>query len=232
MKKRLFLLPLLAGFALSGCSIEDLMFWKKSGGNEQQQKEDSKKEDDTPSVVPSGEGETAKDCAPPRPTAPGEVIVEMSAYDLSDLANKGYSACAGDHDFDGFTMNLNGGVQVNKDVGNFKKNTLHVFQFAKTGHDKFPAGELTVKDVQPSKVIVQAFVKSTFKWGSNQLGTVKFGEETITVPGESTKSSTEYSADYAIHTVTLDVGANSAGDFSILNSNTFAIYIAFIGFYA
>lgn len=29
MKKRLLILPLLAGFALSSCSIQDLMFWKK-----------------------------------------------------------------------------------------------------------------------------------------------------------------------------------------------------------
>lgn len=31
MKKRLFLLPLAAGLVMSGCSIEDLMFWKKKG---------------------------------------------------------------------------------------------------------------------------------------------------------------------------------------------------------
>ena len=31
MKKRLLILPLLAGFALSSCSFEDLMFWKKKG---------------------------------------------------------------------------------------------------------------------------------------------------------------------------------------------------------
>lgn len=30
MKKHLFLLPLVGGLLLSGCSIEDLMFWKKS----------------------------------------------------------------------------------------------------------------------------------------------------------------------------------------------------------
>ena len=41
MKKRLLLLPLIAGFALSGCSFEDLMFWKKKG-------EDTPKKDELP----------------------------------------------------------------------------------------------------------------------------------------------------------------------------------------
>ena len=46
MKKRLLLLPLLAGFALSSCSFEDLMFWKKKAEQETEQKEDEKKEDE------------------------------------------------------------------------------------------------------------------------------------------------------------------------------------------
>ena len=45
MKKRLLILPVIAGLALSGCSFEDLMFWKKK---EEQQQETPQ---ETPSVV-------------------------------------------------------------------------------------------------------------------------------------------------------------------------------------
>ena len=42
MKKRLLILPILAGFVLSSCSFEDLMFWKKKTEQETEQKEDEK----------------------------------------------------------------------------------------------------------------------------------------------------------------------------------------------
>ena len=35
----------LGALTLSGCSVEDLMFWKKFGNNEQQQNEDQKQDD-------------------------------------------------------------------------------------------------------------------------------------------------------------------------------------------
>ena len=40
MKKRKLLLALVAGFALSSCTIQDLMFWKKKD-NQQQQDDNS-----------------------------------------------------------------------------------------------------------------------------------------------------------------------------------------------
>lgn len=46
MKKRLLILPLLAGFALSSCSIQDLMFWKK--------KEEQPSGEQTPSASVTG----------------------------------------------------------------------------------------------------------------------------------------------------------------------------------
>ena len=39
MKRRLFILPILAGFVLSGCSFQDLMFWKKKSDDTQQKEE-------------------------------------------------------------------------------------------------------------------------------------------------------------------------------------------------
>lgn len=47
MKKTLFFLPIF-GLLLSGCSLEDLMFWKKKSDSDSSQKEDEKKGDDTP----------------------------------------------------------------------------------------------------------------------------------------------------------------------------------------
>ena len=44
MKKKLALLPVFA-LLLTGCSIEDLMFWKKDNKPEEQQKEEDKKDD-------------------------------------------------------------------------------------------------------------------------------------------------------------------------------------------
>lgn len=42
MKKRNLLLAFVAGFALSSCTIQDLMFWKKKDDQQQQQDDDSK----------------------------------------------------------------------------------------------------------------------------------------------------------------------------------------------
>lgn len=51
MKRRLFILPILAGFVLSGCSFQDLMFWKKKS-EDSQQKEEKHSEDSEQVVNP------------------------------------------------------------------------------------------------------------------------------------------------------------------------------------
>ncbi len=48
MKKRLFLVPLIGGFLLASCSLEDLMFWKKNSEPEQGNKEQEFKPDPVP----------------------------------------------------------------------------------------------------------------------------------------------------------------------------------------
>ena len=237
MKKRLVLLPIFGALALAGCSVEDLMFWKKNSSNSDQQQEQKPSGGD---VVPdeggsSGGKTSATVYTPDEPEAPAgmSLIGAVKGVDMKDLAFKGYDACKGDHTTGGFTVNFNGAVQINGDVASLKNNTnLYVIQFAKKGHEKAAeGGTLTVKNVQPKKVIVQAFLKSSYSWGANQLGTVTMGGEAVSVPKQSTKTTTEYSSDYAIHTVTLDVNASEAGDFAINDSNNFAIYIAYIGFF-
>ena len=237
MKKRLVLLPILSMFALSGCdfSFESLMFWKKkdsssnSGNNSQ-----------TPSGTPSDtnpsgttDGTTYRATVPTAPSGMS-LLAEVSGHAMQDLAFKGYDNCAGDHTVGGYTVNFNGGVQINGDpAGKNNKDRFFVIQWAKKGHEKAAdGGTLTVKNIQPKKVIVQAFMKTTYSWNNKQLGTVQMGGSAVTVPGTSTTETTEYSADYKIHTVTLDVNAASAGDFTINDSNNFAIYLAFVGFYA
>ncbi len=46
MKRKLFLLPILAGFVLGGCSFEDLMFWKKKSEEQQQPQQDQQDQQD------------------------------------------------------------------------------------------------------------------------------------------------------------------------------------------
>ena len=234
MKKRLFLLPLIGAFTLAGCSFEDLMFWKK--------KEDSSKK--TPSggeVVPGGdEDPTEETFKPTDPTAPSgmSLVASVSGYGMKDLAFKGYDACKGDHTVGSYTVNFNGAVQINGDPAGANpkdgdKKYFNVIQFAKVGHAKAAeGGTLLVKSIQASKVIVQAFIKTSYSWNASQLGTVTMGGSAVTVPSTSTTETTEYNSEWQTHNVTLDLNGSGAADFSINNSNSFAIYIASINFYA
>ena len=67
MKKRLLILPLLAGFALSSCSFEDLMFWKKK--------------DETPGETPSGETASVVSVSVSSPK--GKIYTNTEAFTLT-----------------------------------------------------------------------------------------------------------------------------------------------------
>ena len=71
MKRRLLILPILAGFVLSGCSIQDLMFWKKKSDDTQQKEEKNEQDGDNQQ---SGSVTSVSVTASKTILAPGETL--------------------------------------------------------------------------------------------------------------------------------------------------------------
>ena len=127
MKKRLFLLPLFAGLALSSCSFEDLMFWKKKS--------------ETPSgTTPSGGGSVTPSGDPRKdPKAPtADLTIDISV--LGEFFDEGYTYPQDDYSFtlETFKFDATSGVgqKTPEQSGGNYYNEQGALQFRKANHEK------------------------------------------------------------------------------------------------
>lgn len=235
MKKSLLVLLPLMTLALVGCRGRGGRGGRSSASNPSGQ---------TTQTQPSGTSgaTTSGGGGPSTPTQTSQAPVEGAEHALpwnckaedyfDESRGSGYNAYEGNTDADGTIINFHN-AYINDDPGSLKiDKKAHAFQLAKSNHEKYPKGVLTISKVKPSKVTVKVLLKSDYTWSSTQIGTVTFGSKTLTVPGTSTSVAVEGYTGWNLHTVTLDVNATQADNFVVTNTGTFAFYIAAFEFAA
>ncbi len=147
-------------------------------------------------------------------------------------AGSGYANSAGTKKIGNYNV-VTEGFQVNDDPGDVNGNTINVFQLCKAGDSRCTAGgSITVKNIKAGRVRARVLVKSNYSWGSNQIGTVTFGGNAVTVPSSSTSEVSQYSTDWKVHTVELNTNSTTTADFKVHNTgNKFVFYIIQLDFY-
>ena len=229
MKKRLFLLPLFAGLALSSCSFEDLMFWKKKS--------------ETPSgTTPSGGGSVTPSGDPRKdPKAPSaDLTIDLSV--LGEFFDEGYVYPQDDYSFtlETFKFDATAGVgqkTAEKSGGNYY-NEQGCLQFraannAKgggviTNYDPIIASQITIRwfatyasEAKQYQPVVKAAESADAVEGSTALtaneGATVNGTET---GGKQAKNNTDY--DVYAYTTTYNISGKNF--FSIAAPNG-AMYV-------
>ena len=224
MKKRLFLLPLIGGFLLSGCdfSLESLMFWKKSESQQQEESKDDKSGEDPAPEEHGEEGEEGSD------TAFKGLTITVESLSEAGLS-KSYASAAEISELDGITTEISN-VCLNElnskslpvwvtpdDVG------VPVIQFKKS------EGKFAVKG-KISKLTLKFY--SSYDFGATQIPQVTFNDKAVSKPTVATqtedteyqKQGTKENFDIKLYTCVYNVNADAVHKLEISDTYSYALY--------
>lgn len=138
---------------------------------------------------------------------------------FAGITSTGYADHNGDHTVDGVTVNTNTILRSNNNTGG-----IDAIQFKKNSE-----GVMTVKNVTVEKLTFKLVHSTNYGWSSNF--TVTIGGTAVNLPDASTVNAAGVASGadgFNYYTIEVALDAPATGDLVITNSNTFAIYFAYI----
>lgn len=151
------------------------------------------------------------------PTTDGLTLTAEKLF--AGITSTGYADHNGDHTVDGVTVNTNTILRSNNNTGG-----IDAIQFKKNSE-----GVMTVKNVTVEKLTFKLVHSTKYGWSSNF--TVTIGGTAVNLPDASTVNAAGVASGadgFNYYTIEVALDAPATGDLVITNSNTFAIYFAYI----